>query len=267
MTPAEKLVPLRKISAVSHDTHGRLRWRGATSFDFVRGQISVPLALSEVSSAAAFFPVLFWKDDTGIGPVALLSLSANTSSPFLTTDGKLRSGYTPILLRAHPFCLQVTQAGEAVLSADPSDGCVGTDANWHPFFDPPGTISAQTAPVVQMLTEWIQDHSRARNAAHALMTSGLLQPVEGDLDTGWSGYKSDLSALSILPDKERLHLLDCGAIRLAYAQEGSMAQMVKLTSPQAPPQLPAAGRDMDGQQMLQAVAKASDEERAFHDLF
>lgn len=185
------------------------RYRFSRDFRHALGRQFVPLIASELYNVCHEVPVLFAKGERGWDVVGILSDAALRRVP-IAPNGAWRGGYSPFLLRIHPFR---RTSDDLAWELDPA----GLDpARGRPFFDADGSEEPEYRKVKQMLAD--ADRGRAVLAAQAkaLGRAGLLVPLA-------LAFAMDpmTSALAPLFCVDALRLAELQAERLAGFATGS----------------------------------------------
>ena len=215
--------------AVSRDRHGGRFWRRFDSYGFARPLRCVPVVLAEIEQAASAFPLVFRRDaETGrIEIVALLHLTAEEPTPFVTTEGTWRGTYVPSALRAHPFAAAPSDQGDDMaLLVDEASGLVTDDPKDEPFFDAAGAPSAALEQVITFFRTRATSAQATAAACAALDAAGLLTPLaplSGMTGADARGFLAvDPEALAGIDAPTLWSLWQGGALRLAQGHRVSL---------------------------------------------
>ena len=116
------------LTPVTRLNHGHRYWRRFTSFEFARHLPECPVVEPEILQAAAAFPIAFRAISGEVEAVALLSVHAEGSTPFVSDEGTWLAQYLPSALRCPPFQVDLTGAQSEPQPA----GCLMVDENDGP---------------------------------------------------------------------------------------------------------------------------------------
>lgn len=220
---------------VSLARHGHRYWRRFTSYDFARKLRDCSVVADEILPAAAAFPIVFKSFGQGIEPVALLSMSSEHSSPFVSDDGRWLACYVPFALRCFPFCSGpgLTETAKPRLFVDEASGLLTDDAQDEPFF------------VNEQLTKDLREAGSFLAAQHAarLGTQDLCKQIDRqDLFVELDHYEGipvpdgsltvDPQRLRCLPAPQVSDLMASGALRLIHAHHVSLSHCAWLSQAQ-----------------------------------
>lgn len=215
--------------AISKERHGGRFWRRFESYAFARELRCVPVVLAEIEQAASAFPLVFRRDaPTGaVEIVALLHLTRDAPSPFVSAEGGWRGTYVPSGLRAHPFSATPTgEGGEMALLVDEASGLVTDDPRDEPFFDAGGAPSEALDEVIAFFRTRAASEHATRAACAALDAAGLLSPLAplpGMSEADARGFLAvDAAALGAVTDPALAPLWHGGALGLAQAHRVSL---------------------------------------------
>ena len=210
---------------IGRERHGTRFWHRFTSYDFARPLTEVPVVAAEIRQAASAFPVAFRAVDTGVRPVAVLSLMSGQDTPFVSARGRWLAPYVPAALRCHPFYARSTGTqGQMAVLVDETSGLITDDPRDEPFFLPDGTASAGLAAVVTFLQNREAAAQEMASICATLDAMALFTPLashEGvDLPEGMLGI--DVDRLGALPDAHIVLLMRAGALGLFHAHQLSL---------------------------------------------
>ena len=219
-TPASagpRFVPLSKSA------HAALRWRRFDDYGFAAGEMLAPIALSEVTRAAAHFPLVIARGADGRHePAALLGLQHGENLMVGATTRDWAAEYVPAGLRGRPFGLGVTSAGKTLMCIDEQSPLVGPEG--EPFFTPEGELTQGVRQVADFLGQLAAAQLAGVKACTALAQHACLEPLTFPpaIVHGLHGMSNLLqvkeSALDALPEAALAELRNLGALRIAYAQ-------------------------------------------------
>ncbi|MCG5531442.1 SapC family protein [Halorhodospira halochloris] len=146
----------KTVAPLSPSRHGDLALRTESGYRFAAQQQLVPLWGAELVRGCHSFPIAFHRRAQGWTPVAITGLGAR-QNVFVDGAGRWLAGYTPALLRAHPFVLvDRRQEGDSVAGVIEDDpalvrmGQQGSDSAQR-LFDPQGRLTPALERVVALL--------------------------------------------------------------------------------------------------------------------
>jgi hypothetical protein len=162
------------VNPLHYALHHDVRWSLAERFPFAAGQLSVPVARSELRGLADRAPILVQQSGTQFVPVILLEADW-CRAPLFDADMKWLGPHPPLSLRYHPFRTldDAARPGTSILGVASDPDCVSRD---HPnaFFDE----LARPMPIVKAVLRRLQriqfERAQLVSAASALQQAGLL---------------------------------------------------------------------------------------------
>jgi hypothetical protein len=219
---------------LSPQRFGELRWQRFRDYRHTLGVHLTPVAAPEVSAAAAHLPLAFARDAQGKRLLCALTGLREGVNHCLDARQAWLTGYTPALLRSHPFRLlppppEKGEAHQRVLCVDADSPWVGPDGD-QAFLDGE-RMSPAVEEIFQFLGQLAQHLARTEQAVAALETAGLLIPwtIEDEQDQPLRGLRRvDETALAKLEAEPLAELHRQGALALAYAQMVSTHQLPAL---------------------------------------
>lgn len=225
---------MTKLVAVNKSTHAQKVWRRPANYQFAAKEPLAPIVLAELIHVGSWMPLVFLEQ---AGRYALMSMMSPMPGHnlFVGPDGQWLGGYVPATLRTYPFRLARREGSEkGTLCVDEDSGLVAdADEKGENFF----TADGKPSPSVSQLMEFLRQIEGNRMATDLAMASlaeaGVIEvwPLEAEVDGKKSAIKGlhriNDAALSTLDDEAFLKLRKTGALRLAYAQLMSMAQIAR----------------------------------------
>lgn len=182
----------------------------------------MPIALTEVISAASCFPLVFLPE--GQGPVlhALLRCSASGQSAFIGNDGRWQAAWLPPRLAAWPFDI-VPVGGENALGMHETSSFVIQATGGTPIFTDGGinSLSPETAIIADLLKAHADALPVTLSAATALRDLELLTRLEGDDNL----LIVNVVAAARLAEDAVVALHRAGALALLHAALVSLAHL------------------------------------------
>lgn len=210
---------------------GELRWWRFRDYQHTLGVHLTPVAAPEVSIAAAHLPLVFARDNQGKCFVCALTGLREGVNHCLDSRQAWLAGYTPALLRCHPFQLlppppEKGQAHQRVLCVDLESPWVSPDGD-QIFFDGE-RMSAAVKEIFQFLGQLSRHMVHTEQVVAALEAARLLKPwaIEDAQGQQLRGLRQvDETALAKVSAETLAELHRQGALALAYAQLVSTHQL------------------------------------------
>jgi hypothetical protein len=101
-------------------------------FEFARSASAVPIAVSEISSCAKHYPVIFSNPDT---PMLVAVLGIDGCNLFVGDDGRWEANrYIPAYFRCHPFALAADSEDKLAVVIDRESDCIASEPE-IPFYE------------------------------------------------------------------------------------------------------------------------------------
>ena len=229
---------------LSPQRFSELRWQRFRDYRHTLGVNLTPVAAPEVSAAAAHLPLVFAPDAQGQRQLCALTGLRKGVNHCLDARHAWLAGYTPALLRGHPFRLLAPPSGQGessqrVLCVDVESPWVAPDGS-EAFLDGEQMTPA-VAEIFQFLGQLAQHLARTEQAVAALEAATLLIPWEIEDEQGEplrGLLRVDETKLTKITTETLAELHRQGALALAYAQMISTHQL---------PALQARARQLEGQ--------------------
>ncbi len=224
---------MANIQPISRERHAGKRWQRYSSYGFARTHAAVPLTVAEFSRAAVALPIALLPQGDGFLPFALLGLEQGKNL-CVAPDGRWIGEYIPAVLRAHPFALASTEAGEKVLCVDEDSGLVTENPGDELFFAEDGEPSQATGVVLKFLYQLDLTTAPTKAACDVLQKHGLIVPwpITLQSENGQRKldgiFQIDEGRMSSLPDEAFVELRQNGALQFAYCQLLSMQHLQSL---------------------------------------
>jgi hypothetical protein len=216
---------MTQLEMLNQHTHAGLHLRPWED----TGRNFVPLAASEFTAAAAYYPILLTKNaQTGQFYVgAMLGLKPGENL-FLDERGKL-FGYRPLDLERQAFFISGEEI--AVDRAHPRLG----EGDGTPLFEADGRPADPLRRIQGALAQLNSGMAETEVFLQAMLSAELVEPIEIALnfDDGEQLILEELYTVSAdrlkqLPDNQVLDLFRRGYLQLAYAQIASVKQIGSL---------------------------------------
>lgn len=220
--------------------HGHQYWKHFTSYEFAANRTECAIVMQEAPQIAATFPIVFRESDTGIEPRAVLSLSHDMPTPFVSNDGRWLAAYVPSDLRCHPFhavpLRQSTTGGSTLfqLIVDETSGLLSTNPKDEPFFDRAGILSPALRDVRSFLETRIAAREATIEICRTIKTMGLFEPAESHDGIALPSGTLSISTprLKKLSKAEKLDLVNSGAFLLIHGHQISLCHFAWLARAQ-----------------------------------
>ncbi|GGY73321.1 peptidase [Cellvibrio zantedeschiae] len=207
---------------------------------FVSHLNSVPLLASEISSAAAEFPIIFSK--TGVEgeylPLAVMGLK-DDQNLLLNDKNILITRYVPAFIRRYPFILGGAEGAEMMtLCLDEDSKAVVKDGSrGERLFNDDGSNSDLLNDIIAFQQDYQSHAPLTRNFSKKLHELGLLEPMSANISfkakeevkLNLGGFfvvkRENLKAIS---DEEALDLFKKDGLELIYAHMNSLSNFNRL---------------------------------------
>ena len=230
----DRIAPMTKLVAVNKNTHSQKVWLRPAGYQFAGKEPLAAIVLAEVVNLGSWMPIVFSEQGGRYVPMAMMS-PIPKDNLFVGPDGQWLGGYVPSLLRSYPFRLVRHEGSEQMIFCIDEDSGLVRDADekGEHFFTADGQPSPAVAKMMEFLRR-VEGHRTATDLAVAsLAEAGVIEtwPLETEVDGKRSAIKGfhriNEPALAALDDEAFLKLRKTGALRLAYAQLMSMAQITR----------------------------------------
>ncbi|MGM0983723.1 MAG: SapC family protein [Pseudomonadota bacterium] len=194
------------LDALDSRRHGDLTYHPVADYRFAQQVTSAPLAISECQQAARCFPVVFAKGDTGVSPVALLSMRKG-DNPFVDSEGQWRADYLPAHLRRYPFILGETdEQGRFWVMIDRQAPHFEGDEGEPLFVDGQEPENGVVQRAKTFLVNFEKELRQTRELLKPLDTHGVL--VERQFTVNQAGKQEVAVRGFYMVDEEKLKALD-----------------------------------------------------------
>jgi len=188
------------------------------------------LVHTEVCQAAATFPILFRKTESGIRPFAVLSLTQG-ETPFVSTQGRWLASYVPSALRCYPFSAETlidttpNSTPQFRLLVDEASGLVTDDVQDEPFFTAEETLTPDLCAVRTFFQNLTAAEAATDRLCGILDKMDLFAPLRHhdgiDLPPDWLGV--DFAQIEALSPPHKLLLMNNNAMGLIHAHQVSLS--------------------------------------------
>ncbi|MDD5250274.1 MAG: SapC family protein [Rhodocyclaceae bacterium] len=216
--------------------HQALTINRQAGFGFARGQIAIPITLSEFAAAARDYPIVFAGDPAQ--PFALLGLRDGHNLLVDAAGQWRKERYVPAHLRRYPFIFMETPDKQFVLCIDEAAEHFAAPAQGEPqplFAD--GKPTPLVGDAMKFLAAFQSEFGATRELAAAIAASGLLIERQAEVElSGGAGHFSvggfrivDEEALAALADETFLDWRRRGWLAPIYFHLQSLANFGLLT--------------------------------------
>jgi SapC len=237
-----QLLIYNEVQPVSFGRHGDLSVKPTGEFGFARQLNSVPLLASEISSAAAEYPVVFAGSGDAIVPVAVLGLRERDNL-FLDEAGKWQGRYVPAFLRRYPFVFSTANEGQTLtLCVDESYPGCNRDNRGERLFDADGEQTVYLKSVLEFLKQYQAQFERTRSFCGRVRELDLLEPMTAEFTLPEGGRQTLGGFLAVKRDKLRAlsaesleKLARTDELELLFVQLQSMQHFARIVERAAAP--------------------------------
>jgi len=221
---------MKKIVALSRETHINSRWKKFSNYTFVSQDAILPLVAAELSKTVMSMPVAFIRQDDQYVLFAVLGLETGKNL-FVTADGRWIGQYVPASARSYPFMLARNENQEFVLCFDEASGLIADDVEGDALFTAEAKPSEEIENILSFLNQIEQNRTVTAKAIAVLEKHGCIAPWNITLKAGEGEskveglFQIDEAAMNALPDEAFLELRQAGALIVAYCQLLSMQHL------------------------------------------
>lgn len=225
--------------ALDRDVHQELKIQNNKGFGFARSCQTAILAAVELNQALKEFPVVFIKENDNYLPIAVFGLQQNQNL-FIDEAGQWTARYMPAFIRRYPFVPALGQKADDPMTVciDEEAECVSRDAG-EPLF-----IEGKNSPLLENAMRLLEDYKAQMDVTLGLVKqltdAGLFSEKTAQFKLN-DGQAFDLTGFATV-DTEKLaklspetiyHLLQSGALHLAYLHLSSLDNWDRLIGLQA----------------------------------
>lgn len=225
---------MQNYQAVSLERHASQRWLHTSGYAFAAQDAVVPLVAIELPQALQSLAIAFIQQAAIYVPAAILSLEPGKNL-FVAQSGSWAGDYVPSAVRAYPFRLAKTEAGQQVLCIDENSGTLRNGPEGNRFFEDDGQPAKLILDALNFLNSIEQSRQTTAVACVALQKHQLIQPWPVIRKTETSQkqvaglFKIDETALNKLSGEALQELAQTGALMIAYCQLLSMQHLPVLS--------------------------------------
>lgn len=180
----------RRPRPLDRVAHKDLTINRKAGFGFARGQIAIPITLSEFSAAARDYPIVFAGDP--VQPFALLGLREGRNL-LINEVGQWRKGrYIPAHLRRYPFVFMEASGNQFLLCIDEAAEhfTAGPKPDAQPLFAD-GAPMPLVGDALKFLAAFQSEFAVTRELAAAIAAQGLLIERQAEVElSGGAGHVS-----------------------------------------------------------------------------
>ena len=212
-----------KYQAISGERHANKHYQNSTTYTFASANIIVQLVASELPKAIMSLPVGFIKQAGGFIPVAVLGFQHGVNL-LVAPDGRWIGPYVPLVFRAYPFRLELTENSQKVLSIDEDSGLLGNGSEGERLFTEEGLLSRSVLDILNFLNQIDQSRLVTRVGCSIFQEYGLIRTWPITLKA-YSGeqqirglFQIDEAAFNRLSDEALLRVREAGALPIVYCQ-------------------------------------------------
>jgi hypothetical protein len=225
---------MTKLVAITRDAHAQKVWQRPANYLFAAKEPLAPIVLAEVVHVSSWMPIALVEQAGRYVPMAMMCPMPGHNL-FVGPDGEWLGGYVPSSLRSYPFRMVRAKGSEQmVLCIDEDSGLVrDADEKGENLFTADGKPTQSVTTMMEFLRQ-IEANRMAMDLAMAsLAEAGVVEPWPLVVEVGGKKaaindlHRVNESALDQVNDEVFLKLRKTGALRLAYAQLMSMAQIVR----------------------------------------
>lgn len=176
-------------------------------FAFARGQMAVPITLSEFAPAARDYPIVFAGDP--VQPFALLGLREGRNL-LVNEAGQWRKGrYIPAHLRRYPFVFMEAPGNQFLLCIDEAAEhfTAATKIDPQPLFVD-GTATPLVGDAMKFLSAFQSEFGATREIAAAIAKSGLLIDRQAQVELSGGGGRMSVGGFRIVDEAKFAELAD-----------------------------------------------------------
>lgn len=214
---------------VSLSHHRGCSYQPRKGYAYTEAENLAPVLLAELYSVLPHFVIAFAPVNKNLLPVAILGVEEKQNL-YVQKDGMWLAAYVPACFRSEPFRLLSDDKGQKVLAIRRE--AIGSEG--QPLFTDSDELAVQD--VLNFLSGCEHNRAQTLKAAAKLEEVGVLEPLElsvpvdGEPTRLLKGLlKVNEEALKEL-DGKQLERLRGDALKLAYAQLFSLAQVGQLSS-------------------------------------
>ncbi len=200
--PADSNELFKQPRPLDRSAHKDLTIDRKAGFAFARGQIAVPITLSEFAPAARDYPIVF--AGTPVQPFALLGLREGHNL-LINDAGQWRKGrYIPAHLRRYPFVFMEAPGNQFLLCIDEAAEhfTAATKIDPQPLFAD-GNPTPLVGDAMKFLAAFQSEFGATRELAAAVEKSELLIERRAEVELSNSGGHLSLGGFRII-DEEKL---------------------------------------------------------------
>ncbi len=176
----------KKPVVLNAEQHRRSGLADSADFSFARGEIAVPLQISELALAARTYPIVF--SDTP-QPVALAVMGIKVGENlFIDKHGKWQENcYIPAYVRRYPFIgMTVEEKGTQILAIDAASDRFIADVSpaqeKFRLFDDQGGATELARSAIAFCDAFHQEHLQTLAYCQALQDAGLLSSNQVNIE-------------------------------------------------------------------------------------
>ena len=230
-----------KYIKVSKEKH-RFSAIKTDDFSYARDATVATVFLFELSNVLSTMPIVFKRINGILRLVALTGGIRNSidkkgsmgKNIFISSDGKWTYGYTPAVMRVHPFRLGTLPDGKKILIIVDDESLLVPPDMGTRFFDEDGKETNLLKDRINLLAAIENSESKTDKACSQIEEMELIEgwPLEeGDRTNSQAGgglYRINEQRFSDLDDKKFMELRHSGALQIIFAHFHSSFHLVRM---------------------------------------
>jgi putative transposase len=200
----------KKLELLSKDKHYDLKISQLGNLNFAKGQVSIPVLISEMAKIASNFPIVFTADEN---PTIIALSSLGKENLAITEDGKWITNYIPAVYRKYPFTyVNVKENSEQkAVAIDIEAQNISTEVGSE-LFDENKEQTQLLKDTIQFLTSYEQEAMKTQSIAKMIADTNILEDRE--ISVGEGKDKQVLVKGFKVVNKEKLNKLDDATLAL-----------------------------------------------------
>jgi len=221
----------KKVEVLNKETDKTLRVSPLKGFEYAKDLTNCAVTVGEFAKAKNSLPIVFYKNDTGYGAIAILGLEDSNS--FVQKDGSWEEKiYIPAFVRRYPFVF--IDAGEKLaLGLDKECKAVNKKSG-QALFTKDGELTEYTNGVMKFMESYQKEATITSQIVKELDELGVLEDAQLNIGSGkeaktFKGFKKvNEEKLNALDDKVLANMTRNGAYKVILAHLESLANFSKL---------------------------------------
>lgn len=226
----------KQIVALNPDLHRNLRFDASqVNYGFVRNCTTVTIAATELAQATQEYPVVFVRGpDQQFQLVALLGVQ-DGQNLFVNVAGHWTGAYIPARVQHYPFVIaEDSQAELSIVRVDESCAALNV-VSGELLIDDQGTLQQRVHDELRFIQDYQTEIARTGIMLSQLAELDLIVPLNQAASENEAVQLGDLYSIDSVKFKSISatalpELFNSGALRLAFMQMDSLANIRKLSS-------------------------------------